>query len=76
MKKWQKYLREGLFWLVIAAALTGCVPTVNEGGGSQKSNPASSFNTSFKLFDINGKEVNFPEDFSGRKVALVFFSTS
>lgn len=65
-----------LFCLLAAASiLGGCVSQIKPEEPTPTKNQVSGNDTAFVLSDISGKEIKFPDDFSGKKVLVVFFST-
>lgn len=64
-----------LFLLVAASFLGGCSSQTKPDSIIPAKNQVKTNDMAFVLPDLSGKEVKFPDDFSGKKVLLVFFST-
>lgn len=64
-----------LFLLVATSSLGGCISQTKPDSITPAKNQVNTNDMAFVLFDLSGKEVKFPDDFSGKKVLLVFFST-
>jgi hypothetical protein len=65
-----------LFCLLAAASISGgCISQIKPEVLTPAKDQAGANDRSFVLSDLSGKEVKFPEDFSGQKVLVVFFST-
>ncbi len=71
MSKKYAYILVLILVVLIAA---GCFPAGQDSGNQIITKPAAA--TAFVLKDMQDKDVNFPADFSGQKVALVFFSNT
>jgi len=65
-----------LFCLLAAASITGgCISHIKPEVITPAKDQAGADDRSFVLSDLSGKEVRFPQEFSGQKVLVVFFST-
>lgn len=65
-----------LFFLLVAASLLGgCISQTTPDSITPAKNEVKTNDMVFVLPDLSGKEIKFPDDFSGKKVLLVFFST-